>query len=84
MLFVGGIVNEDGLFTGKVDGTPRRPYGMLPIVVVPEFGNNEAKLNVLIGVLLVFVSDNETLFWGILLDLEESETGYIVVFSGSS
>jgi hypothetical protein len=48
---------------------------MLPIVVVPEFGNNEAKLNALMGVLLLFVSDNETLFWGILLALEESETG---------
>ena len=76
MLFVGGIGNEDELLTiGKFDGTPRRPYGMLPIVVVPEFGNNEARLNPLIGVLLIFVSDNETLLWEILLDLEESETG---------
>lgn len=75
MLFVGGIGNEDGLLTGKFDGMPRRPYGMLPIVVVPEFGNNEAKLNALMGVLLLLVSDNETLFWGILLALEESETG---------
>lgn len=75
MLFVGGIGNEDVLLTGKFDGTPRRPYGMLPIVVVPEFGNNEAKLNALMGELLLFVSDNETLFWGILLDLEESVTG---------
>ena len=49
------------MFAGKDDGTPKRLYGMLPIVVVPEFGNNDAKLKGVIGVLLLFVSGNETL-----------------------
>ena len=46
------------------DGTLSRPYGMLPIVVVPElFGSKEAKLNALIGAfLLVVISGNEQLF----------------------
>ena len=62
------------LFPCKDDGTPRIPKGMLPIVVVPEFGSKDAKLKLVVEGLF-WLSDNETLFWASLLVLEASETG---------
>ena len=62
------------LFPCKVDGTPRMPKGMLPIVVVPEFGSKDAKLKLVVEELFG-VSDNEALLCTSLLVLEASDTG---------
>jgi hypothetical protein len=64
-----GIVG-DLLLAVMLEGTPNKPYGMLPIVVVPEHGNNEAKFKFL----MLEVDKLAEERWSLSL-LVESDTG---------
>ena len=69
------------LVAGKVDCTPKRPYCMLPaMVVVPELGNNEVRFRLLLDEVFLKVEFANEASSGrpmilLAIDLEESDTG---------